>query len=99
MSKNATTPSMRIEIAYALPEKQYLKRIKLPAGMTARQALAFSDIAEHYSDLDLQTCPLGVFGTAVTDDAVLNEGDRLEIYRALLKDPRSARRDRATGLG
>lgn len=86
---------LRVEVAYALPERQLLLAIDVPAGTRARDALGLAKIEQHFPDLDIQLCPLGVFGQPVADDFELRAGDRLEVYRPLLKDPREQRRELA----
>ena len=83
---------LAIEVAYALPRKQRLLVIKVPEGTTAREAVALSDIGDEFPDLDTAACPIGIFGSQVADEYVLASGDRVEIYRPLLNDPRETRR-------
>ncbi len=90
----AGSAEIKIEVAYATPDRQYLAEVRMPAGSNARQALGFSGLSVEFPELDLQGCPIGIFGTVVADDAVLASGDRLEVYRPLAKNPREARRER-----
>ena len=83
-----------IEIVYALPDQQHAACINVPAGTNAREALRLSDFAANFPELDVEACPLGVFGKEVAADYSLAEGDRVEIYRPLLNDPRDSRRAR-----
>ena len=84
--------SLRVEVVYALPERQWLVEVSLPAPATARQALAASGLLQHHPDIDPDRVTLGVFGAVVAHDHELRDGDRVEIYRPLLIDPREARR-------
>lgn len=86
-----------IEIAYGTAAKQKLYHLTLPQGSTARQAVcaAAPTIAADFPEAHTQTAPLGIFGKAVKDDHLLQNGDRIEIYRPLLADPKEARRKRA----
>ena len=86
-----------IEVVYALADKQKLLRLQVPAGTTLREAAERSGMAVHFPGLDLATCPLGVFGKAVSKplERVLEEGERVEIYRPLLADPKEVRKQRA----
>ncbi|MEG5266505.1 RnfH family protein [Pseudomonas sp. JDS28PS106] len=88
---------VRIEIAYAAVERQALLALEVPAGTTVRQALTLSDIGTRFPELDLAQCPVGIFGKAVRDPEtrVVEAGERIEIYRPLLADPKEARRLRA----
>ena len=88
---------IRIEVACALPDQQQVKVLNVEAGCTARQAVALSGIAEIFPDLALAECTLGIFSKVIEDPEryVLVDGDRVEIYRPLLLDPKEARRQRA----
>ncbi len=86
---------MRVEVAYARPERQRLVTVELAAGATARDAVYASGLAEEFPEIDPERAPLGVFGQACFGDAVLRAGDRVEIYRPLEIDPKEARRLRA----
>ena len=92
MSDVADTSVLDIEVAYALPERQWLVAISVPQGTTARQALSLSGLADEAPGLDINSCPVGVFGRVVPDDYELSNGERVEIYRPLLHDPREQRR-------
>ena len=83
---------LAVEVVYALPERQQLLRITVPAGTNAREALRLSGLVADFPELDVETCPVGVFGKEVPADYQLAEGDRVEVYRPLLNDPRESRR-------
>lgn len=87
---------MRVEVVYALRDACDATTVELPAGSTARDALALSGIAARYPGIDLSR--LGVFGRRVAAGTLLADGDRLEIYRPLALDPKEARRRRARRL-
>jgi putative ubiquitin-RnfH superfamily antitoxin RatB of RatAB toxin-antitoxin module len=82
-------------VAYALPQRQCLLDIAVPVGTCAREALRLSQINKQFPEIDIENCPLGVFGREVAAEFVLRDGDRVEIYRPLLKDPREQRRSLA----
>ncbi len=86
-----------VEVVYALPDKQRLLRLNLPAGTNMREAVLRSGIQQHFPGLDVQQAPLGIFGKAVAkpEERVLAEGERVEIYRPLLADPKEVRKQRA----
>ena len=86
---------LEIEVVYGLPGKQVLKKMNVQNGCTAREAVCQSGLDEIFSELDLQTAPLGIFGKSVKDETLLRDKDRIEIYRPLLIDPKEARRKRA----
>ena len=84
-----------VEVACALPTQQALLRLDVPQGSTARDAVERSKIAEQFPELDVANAPLGVFGQQVEAAYALRPGDRVEIYRPLIADPKAARRKRA----
>ena len=86
---------MRIEVVHATPALQKVVLLELDSGATARQAALLSGLDHYFSQLDLGSVPLGVFGQKVRDDQVLQAGDRVELYRELIVDPMEARRRRA----
>lgn len=89
-------PSLiKIEVACAWPEKQWVKALEVASGCTAQQAVVLSGIADAFPELALTECKLGVFSKVVDSQCVLVDGDRVEIYRPLLLDPKEARRQRA----
>lgn len=85
----------RVEVAYATPQKQLILELEMDTGSGARAAVKASGIDRHFPEIDLDGCDIGVFGKAVADDYELNDGDRVEIYRPLLADPKEVRRERA----
>ncbi|SCC62974.1 RnfH family protein [Kosakonia oryziphila] len=84
-----------IEVAYALPEKQYLQRVTLEDGTTVEQAIRASGLLELRSDIDLSVNKVGIYSRPVKLHDVVHEGDRVEIYRPLIADPKELRRQRA----
>jgi len=89
--------TMVVEVAYALPHKQKILSLNVSEGATVRQAVIQSGIDTHFPEVDVQTCAVGVFGKAVPkpDERVLNSGERIEIYRPLIADPKEVRKQRA----
>ncbi len=90
-----TTAGITVEVAFARPEQQWLRRLQLPAGSVVAEAIAASGIAELHPDLVIGADNVGIFSRLVGLDQVLQEGDRVEIYRALTRDPKESRRLRA----
>ena len=86
---------IRVELVYALHDAQDVVVLTLPAGTTVGDAIAVSGIGPRCRGIDAGAAPVGIYGRVVTRDAVLSDGDRVEIYRALLADPKQARRRRA----
>jgi len=90
-------PVIEIEVVYAAVDRQVLRTLRVPQGTTVREAVLKSGIGDEFSELDLSDCPLGIFGKVVADPQVrlIQSGDRIEIYRPLLADPKEVRRLRA----
>jgi putative ubiquitin-RnfH superfamily antitoxin RatB of RatAB toxin-antitoxin module len=87
--------ALRVEVVYALPERQVVLEIEVTPGTTVDQAIAQSGIASRFPEVDLAKAPVGVFGRRVAHDAPVHEGDRIEIYRPLTADPKTLRRQRS----
>ena len=86
---------INIEIAYALPERYYLKSFQVDEGITVQTAITQSGILNQFPEIDLSTNKIGIFGRPIKLTDVLKERDRIEIYRPLLADPKEIRRKRA----
>ena len=89
--------SINVEVAYAMPEKQIIRAVNVDAGTTIGAAIVQSGIMMDFPELDikLEDANVGIFGKAAAMTAVLNDGDRVEIYRPLIADPKEVRRKRA----
>lgn len=92
MSEN---PTIKVEVAYALPHRQALVEVELPLGATALEAAQLSGVADSFDGLDLDNAKLGIFGQVIAPTQVLRGGDRVEIYRPLTADPKEVRKARA----
>lgn len=88
-------PDITIEVVYALPEKQYLRTVTLEEGATVEEAIKASGLLSLRKDIDLKNNKVGVFSRPVKLDDTLQDGDRVEIYRPLIADPKEMRRQRA----
>lgn len=86
---------LRIEVVYALPQGEDAVSVTLPSGATAADAVIASGILQRHPEIDPAHHRLGIYGKAVQAGALLGDGDRVEIYRPLLLDPKEARRRRA----
>lgn len=84
-----------VEVVYALPAAADVVRLSLPAATTAAEAVRASGILERHPQLHQAQLTLGIYGKAVAAATRLNDGDRVEIYRPLMLDPKEARRRRA----
>ncbi|VVM50622.1 RnfH family protein [Pseudomonas fluorescens] len=88
---------IEVEVVYAAVDRQVLLTLVVPLGTSVRAALLGSTVAEAFPELDLANCPVGIFGKVVADPEhrSVQAGDRIEIYRPLLADPKEVRRLRA----
>ncbi len=88
---------IRIEVAYALPDEQKIISLNVHPETTVHEAIVQSKIHELFPQINLDTDPVGIFGKAVKTPKVttLREGDRIEIYRPLLADPKEIRARKA----
>ncbi|CAM3763399.1 RnfH family protein [Parendozoicomonas haliclonae] len=86
-----------VEVAYATPERQKIISLSVPEGTTLFQAAELSGIVEHFPNLDLTQAKMGIWGKAVPKpaDQALKAGERVEIYRPLIADPKEVRKRRA----
>lgn len=86
---------LEIEVAYALSHQQLLLRLKMPSGSTVREAIVQSGVLSKFPEIDLESVKVGIFSRPADLNAMLNSGDRVEIYRPLILSPTDARRLRA----
>lgn len=93
---------INVEVAYALPERQSIKVIKVKQGCTALEAVTQSGITLEFPAIDPATADMGIFGKNLDGKTLplpaqyqMRAGDRVEIYRPLLADPKAARQQRA----
>ena len=86
-----------VEVVYALADKQKLLSLSVPRGSTVREVALRSGMDAFFPGLDLAAAPLGIFGKAVSkpDERMIEEGERVEIYRPLIADPKEVRKQRA----
>lgn len=84
-----------IEVAYAKPREQIVIPLQVPAGTTVHDALEQSGLARRFPEIDLEQGKFGIFSKQVKADTEVRAGDRVEIYRPLIADPKAARKKRA----
>ena len=84
-----------VEVAYALPEEQIIISIKVPTKFNVKQAIEKSGIQKKVPCIDLSKNKVGIFGKHTPLNHLLNDRDRIEIYRPLILDPKEMRRKRA----
>ena len=86
---------INIQITYVFLEHYYLKTFSVDEGTMVQTAIVQSGILQQFNDIDLRTNKIGIFSRPVKLNDQLKEGDRIEIYRPLLADPKEIRRKRA----
>ena len=88
---------IEVEVVYAAVDRQVLLSVAVPVGTTVRAALLKSAVGAAFAELNPADCPVGIFGKVITDPDTrpVQAGDRIEIYRPLLADPKEVRRLRA----
>ncbi len=84
-----------VEVAYARPDEQLIHPVKVARNATVEEAIKLSGILHHFPEIDLAVNKVGVFGKLSKLNAPLRPGDRIEIYRALIADPKEVRKQRA----
>lgn len=96
-TERGNTESINVEVAYATPEKQVIRAVNVDAGTTIGAAIVQSGIMMDFPELEdeLENAQVGIFGKAAPITTVLVGGDRVEIYRPLIADPKEVRRQRA----
>jgi len=90
----AAAEALTVEVAYATPGRQVILRVQVPPGTTVAQAIDASGVRQQFADIGAHP-PVGIFSGKVALDHVLASGDRVEIYRPLLLDPKQSRRQKA----
>jgi hypothetical protein len=91
----ANAESIPVEVAYATPEKQLILKLTVPGDATLEEAIRASGILEEFPEIDLASARVGVFGKPGKPGDSLHPGDRVEIYRPLIADPKEVRKQRA----
>jgi len=86
---------INIEIAYALPDRYYLKSFKVDEGTMIQTAILQSGILQQFTEIDLRENKVGIYSRPAKLTDQLKDGDRIEIYRPLLADPKEIRRKAA----
>ena len=86
---------LHVEVAYASPGQQKILTVQIQEGDTVEVAIKKSGILDLFPEINLQSQQVGVFSKTKQLTDFLSDGDRIEIYRALLIDPKEARRSKA----
>ena len=92
---NDSPALIRVEVAYARPDAQLIIPVEATEGATLEQVIIQSRIQERFPEIDLNTAKVGIFGKIGKLSATARNGDRVEIYRPLLADPKQVRKQRA----
>lgn len=100
--ESAPDKLLTVEVAYALPDRQLIKTLQVASGCSALEAVRQSGIALDFPGIDIDVADMGIFSKALDGKTLplpqhymLRSGDRIEIYRPLLADPKVARLQRA----
>jgi putative ubiquitin-RnfH superfamily antitoxin RatB of RatAB toxin-antitoxin module len=94
MVEEAGARPVRISVCYAQPDDAFLKELEVAPGTTMVAAIAASGLLQARPEVDPATMRVGIFGKLKTPDTLVRDGDRIEVYRPLVADPKSARRKR-----
>ena len=101
-STTSTGDQIRVEVAYALHDKQKIVQLDVPAGTTAREVVRLSKIIDSFPEIEIDDATMGIFsqilgskGVPGPDTYCMQAHDRVEIYRPLVADPKEVRRQRA----
>ncbi|MEE8387296.1 MAG: RnfH family protein [Acidiferrobacterales bacterium] len=92
---STASKSISVQVVYATPEKQVLKEITVSEHATVEMAITSSGLLEEFPEIDLLQNDVGVFSERRQLSDVVHAGDRVEIYRPLVADPKEMRRRRA----
>ncbi|MBT8122596.1 MAG: RnfH family protein [Gammaproteobacteria bacterium] len=91
----ANVEEISVEVAYALPEQQQIVTLSVASNATIEDVIRASGLLDHYPEIDLGKNKVGVFGKLGKLTDTLHAGDRVEIYRPLIADPKEVRKKRA----
>lgn len=91
----APSELINIEIAFALPTKQTLLALQMESGLSVEQAIQRSGILDTHTEIDLNVNKVGIWNRTCKLRDIPQNGDRIEIYRPLIADPKESRRRRA----
>lgn len=84
-----------VEIVYAYPDKYFSKKLNLDAPISIQNAILLSGVLQKYTEIDLRENKIGIFSRPAKLTDLVENGDRIEIYRPLIADPKEIRRQRA----
>lgn len=86
---------IRVEVLFAYPDKYFLKKIELDQPLSVQNVILQSGVLQKYTEIDLRENKVGIFSRPAKLTDLVADGDRIEIYRPLIADPKEMRRKRA----
>ncbi|KZN30380.1 protein RnfH [Pseudoalteromonas luteoviolacea S2607] len=86
---------IKVEVVFALPDKATTVTVDVAEGTSAEQVVLQSGILERCPEIEPTDLSLGIWNRTVKLHQVVKDGDRIEVYRPLIADPKEARRRRA----
>ena len=86
--------TIMVEVAYARPDEQRILELEVDQGTTLEQAVELSGVLDRLPEIEVEGGKMGIFGKSARRDRVLQERDRVEVYRPLIADPKEVRRQR-----
>ena len=95
MTDQADQQNICVEVVLAMPGQQELVSLEVPVGSTLADAIDQSGVLDMFEGFELDPAKVGIFSQKASLDQVLRDGDRVEIYRPLIADPKEVRRQRA----
>jgi len=90
-----TDQQISLEVVYGTPQKQALLEVVVEQGTTVEQAILASGIMKRFPDINIDVLKVGIWNRTCKLTDLPKKGDRIEIYRPLIADPKEARRRRA----
>jgi putative ubiquitin-RnfH superfamily antitoxin RatB of RatAB toxin-antitoxin module len=88
--------TLDVQVVYALAERQTIVKLQLPAGATVADAVERSGLKQRHAEIGSRPLACAIYGRTVTEATTLRDGDRVEILRPLLIDPKEQRRQAAS---
>jgi putative ubiquitin-RnfH superfamily antitoxin RatB of RatAB toxin-antitoxin module len=85
---------VNVGVCYAMADRQLWLKLDVPEGSTVAEAIQISGVLAQYPDIDLENQKVGIFGKIAKLDAIVKDGDRVEIYRKIIADPQQVERRR-----
>ena len=95
MTGKSDQQSIQVEVVLATPGRQELVSLEIATGSTLAEAIARSGLPDMFEGFELDLARVGIFGVKTSPEQILRDGDRVEIYRPLIADPKEVRRQRA----